>query len=114
MFPADTNLQSLAAEAGNSFDALPSWEFARLHTNFRRNPPHPDQVIGRSLTAKGRPQADLDLCRRLLTKMTTVVRDDRIKSIRQTIAYDQYENALKVEVATDRLLDDLDGRPWRV
>lgn len=92
---------------------LRSWEFARLESAFRRTPPgEPVDVVGRSTSARGRPDADVALCRNMLSLIATTVRHGRVADLRYTISQETYENTLKVEIATDRLLDDINGYPW--
>lgn len=89
---------------------LPTWAFARVHTGLRRTPPR--DIVRRTRAAIGRTESDVSLCEKMFIKITHQVRDDRIRDVRLSLYENSYENALKVEVAVDRLLDDLEGRPW--
>ena len=58
--------------------------------------------------AVGRSERDLATAARMLKLVAGKVRDDRVRSVRHALAYGEYENAMKIEIAVDRLLDDLD------
>lgn len=100
------NESSIVAE-----HALPMWSFARLHTALRRSPPN--EVLRRCRAAIGRPKADIELATRMLDRLTTMVRDETIRSVRLALGENTYENELKIDVAAERILDDLAGVPWR-
>lgn len=56
-----------------------------------------------------RSTKDIALCDRLLAKISTPARSEYVASIKDSIDHDTYENALKVEIAVERLLVELDG-----
>lgn len=94
-----------------SEDGLPTWSFARVHTALRRSPPN--EVLRRCQAALGRTDSDIELATRMLERLGTTVRSGKVRDLRLQLAENTYENELKMEVAIERLLEDLAGVPWR-
>jgi hypothetical protein len=94
-----------------SDEGLPTWSFARLHTALRRSPPN--EVLRRCRAATGRAESELDLAAKMLERLRTTVRTQTVRDVRVALAENSYENELKMEVAVERLLEDLAGVPWR-
>lgn len=108
----ESSFASWNEEPAEVESAVPTWAFARVHTMWRRTPP--SMIVQKSKAAAGRSESDIETATRLLSLLATSVREDRIRVIRHTLNDNTYENALKVEIAVDRLIDDLEGRPWRL
>jgi hypothetical protein len=86
--------------------ARTAWKRARVTSARRRVAPGPVYIPPRLL--RGRTESEIAMAREAIGKLAHVVRRDRINSVRRALQDDGYENALKLEVAVDRLLTEME------